>query len=338
MAAASMKIIQNGTCLKGNERHAILAIGNFDGVHLGHQAVLQQTKQLANASGKPFGAIVFEPHPRTFFAPDNPVFRLTPLHVKIRLMQKLGLDVLSVLTFNHALASTSAEEFVENILVGQHGISHIVCGYNFCFGARRQGNVSFLKQMGDAFDFGVSVIDPVLMNNNADDDVPNSSSIIREKLRQGHMRDAADLLGYWWHLQGPVIEGDRRGRDMGYPTANIYIDQGGWPKLGIYAVRVKIGEEKHFRPGVAYIGSRPTFHKQGVVLEVHLFDFSEDIYGKYLNVELIEFIRPDAAFENTEKLVAEMDEDSLKARKILTDLMSGGDPMAQHILGAIADP
>ena len=328
-----MKIIQNGTCLNDSHRNAVLAIGNFDGIHLGHQAVLKQTEQLAKANDKPFGVIVFEPHPRTFFRPDTPVFRLTPLEVKARLMEKLGLDVLSVLTFDRSLAAMSAHDFIEKILINQHGISHIVCGYDFHFGNKRAGDVALLKQMGAEFGFGVTSIDPVFMAENTYGDVPYSSSMIREKLRYGHMRQAAELLGYWWHLRGPVVEGDKRGRDLGYPTANIFIEQGGWPKLGIYAVRVTINGETEKRPGVAYIGSRPTFHKHGVVLEVHLFDFAGDLYGKTLQVELIECLRSDAAFESVEKLITQMDEDSLKARAILADIASNGDPMAHHALG-----
>jgi len=331
-----MKIIQNGTCLKDGDRQAVLAIGNFDGVHLGHQAVLKQTEHLAKTTGKPFGVVVFEPHPRTFFQPENPVFRLTPLDVKARLMEKMGLDVLSVLTFDANLAAMSAHDFIENILVGQHGISHIVCGYDFRFGHKRAGDVNLLKQMGEVFDFGVTVIDPVMMHKDASNDVPYSSSTIRDKLRHGEMRQAANLLGYWWHLRGPVIEGDKRGRELGYPTANIFIDQGGWPKLGIYVVRVKIDAENQLRPGVAYIGSRPTFHKQGVVLEVHLFDFDDDLYGKTLKVELIECLRADTAFETTQKLITQMDEDSLKARRILADMTASSDPLSQNRLGALA--
>lgn len=333
-----MKIIQNGTPLKDSDRHAVLAIGNFDGVHLGHQAVLKQTEQIALASGKPYGAIVFEPHPRTLFSPDDPVFRLTPLGVKARLLAALGLDVLSVLTFDRNLAAMSANDFVVKTLIAQHGISHIVCGYDFRFGRKRQGDVAYLKQMGEEFGFGVTAIKPVLMHENTHDTVPYSSSVIREKLKQGDMRGAADLLGYWWHLSGPVVEGDRRGRTIGYPTANIFIDQGGWPKRGIYAVRVVIDDEARLRDGVAYIGNRPTFNGQGVVLEVHLFDFDDDIYTKNLKVELIEFIRPDAAFETTEKLIVQMDEDSLKARRILSEMIATGDPMSHHRLGGVANP
>jgi riboflavin kinase / FMN adenylyltransferase len=331
-----MKIIQNGTRLKDSHRQAVLAIGNFDGVHLGHQAVLRQTEHLAKANGKPFGVVVFEPHPRTFFRPEKPVFRLTPLDVKARLMEKMGLDVLSVLTFDRNLAAMSAHDFIENILVGQHGISHIVCGYDFRFGHKRTGDVALLKQMAEEFGFGVTVIEPVLLHENTHADEPYSSSAIREKLRHGEVRGAANLLGYWWHLRGPVVEGDKRGRELGYPTANIFIDQGGWPKLGIYAVRVKIDDEKRPRPGVGYIGSRPTFHKNGVVLEVHLFDFDADLYGKTLKVELIECLRSDAAFESAEKLIAQMDEDSLKAHRILDDMTAGTDPMSQNWLGAHA--
>jgi len=235
-------------------------------------------------------------------------------------MQQLGLDLLSVLAFDGALAAMPARDFVEKILVGRHGISHIVCGYDFCFGHKRQGDVAYLKQMGELFEFDVSIIDPVFMPEDKSADAPYSSSVIREKLRQGHMRAAADLLGYWWHLSGPVVEGDRRGRTIGYPTANIHIDQGGWPRLGIYAVRVQIGDKEQSLPGVAYIGTRPTYDKQGVVLEVHLFDFSADIYGENLTVELIEFIRPDAAFTTTQELVSQMDEDKAHARAILADM------------------
>lgn len=329
-----MKIIQNGTYLKDDHRQAVLAIGNFDGVHLGHQAVLKQTEQIAKANDKPYGAVVFEPHPRTFFTPDNPIFRLTPLQIKAQLMATLGLDLLSVLTFDRALAAMQAKDFVENILVQQLGLSHIVCGYDFCFGNKRQGNVAYLQEMGEAYDFGVTVIDPVLMRRNSHDNLPYSSTVIREKLLAGDMRSAADLLGYWWRLSGPVVEGDKRGRTIGYPTANLRIDQGGWPKLGIYAVRIAIGDEKLSRPGVAYIGNRPTFKGEDVVLEVHVFDFVKDIYGENLTVELIKFLRPDAAFDTTEKLITQMDEDSARARQIFAKMVSEGDPFSHFGLTA----
>ncbi len=331
-----MNIIQNGCCLKDGDRAAVLAIGNFDGVHLGHQAVLKQTAQIARATNQPFGAITFEPHPRTYFRPAEPVFRLTPLAVKARLMQALGLDLLSVLTFNSDLAAMTAREFVEKILVRQHGISHIVCGYDFCFGHKRQGDVPFLQQMGAEYNFAVTVINPVLMAKKDHENEPYSSSVIREKLRQGNMPAAAELLGYWWQLSGLVVEGDKFGRTIRYPTANLSINQGGWPHLGIYAVRITIEGEEKSRDGVAYIGDRPTFNKEGIVVEVHLFDFADDLYGKNLNVEFIAFIRPDATFETPDELVQRMDEDASIARKILADMRVSGDPMSKFELGAIA--
>jgi riboflavin kinase/FMN adenylyltransferase len=289
---------------------AVAAIGNFDGVHRGHRAVIDAAVARAAAFGGPAIAVTFEPHPRDVLRPSDPVFRLTDARAKLRLLAATGLDGALVLTFNQAFSNLSAEDFVERILVGRLGIRGATIGFDFHFGHQRRGSPAFLSEQGERFGFSVETAPPL-----EDEGRPVSSSSIRAALAEGRVVEAAELLGYPWFASGPVIKGDQRGRDLGFPTANIHLDQNCSLKHGIYAVRIAV--DGVIRDGVASFGTRPTFDDGAPLLEVHVFDFSGDLYGKDVDVAFIGWIRPELKFDSADALVARMNEDARLARAAL---------------------
>jgi riboflavin kinase/FMN adenylyltransferase len=307
-------------------RGAVLAIGNFDGVHRGHQALLQSALATAKKLGRKSGAIVFEPHPRDYFQPDHPQFRLTALNEKIRLFRKLGLDVAVVLPFNVHLANLTAELFIERILVAGLGVTHVVVGYDFFFGKDRKGTPDGLARAGVEMGFGVTLISPV-----AEKGEVFSSSAVRLMLAQGEVREAAHALGHWWRISGKVVGGAKRGTIMGFPTANLPMPKGTGLGHGIFAVRIYLPGGA-VQTGAAYLGTRPTFDDGKPVLEVFLFDFDGDLYGREIEVEFIDFIRADRRFESMETLVAQMKIDCDKARRMLA-AVGADDPMKRYPLG-----
>ena len=306
---------------------AVLAIGNFDGVHRGHQAVLNEVKRLAAAEGRRTGAVVFEPHPREFFAPDQPFFRLTPLPVKLELLEALGLDQTFVLTFDKALSSLSSEDFVTGVVGKGFGASHVVVGYDFTYGKGRTGSVEQLAAFGKTLGFGVDVVAPVTLAGG----VTFSSSTIRDHLRKGEVREAADQLGYWWRARGRVGHGAGRGKGLGFPTLNYKLAPGQDVSHGIYAMRVHHAGQRYHAAG--YVGPRPTFGRDDPVLEAYLLDFSGDLYGEQVEVEFIDFIRPDHAFDSPEALAAQMAADCERAKSVL-QAVDADDPMRRYTLGA----
>jgi len=314
-------------------RGGVIAIGNFDGVHRGHQVLLALARDIAEERRTPFGLVTFEPHPRTFFRPDDPVFRLSPLPLKARLVAALGAKFVVGLTFDRDFASLEPEAFVRKLIADRLGAAHVVTGYDFHFGRGRKGNAATLKSLGETLGFGVSSIEQVTEDDGV---APVASSAIRAALRHGHVEAAAHQLGYWWTVLGDVVVGDGRGRDLGYPTANLVLEPGCEPKEGIYAVRVRIDDEpgRPARAGAAYIGNRPTFGTNRPFIEVHLLDFSSDLYDRRLAIEFIAFVRPDQAFEGAEKLKRQMDDDCRAIAAILDDL-ARNDPMQRHPLGRL---
>jgi riboflavin kinase / FMN adenylyltransferase len=290
---------------------AVVAMGNFDGVHRGHQAVIAAAQQRAKALGKPAAVLTFEPHPRSFFVPDEPLFRLTDEAAKLRLLASTELDGAIVLTFNAALAGLTADEFVTRILVGRFGISGAVIGFNFHFGKNRAGSPDFLAAEGRKFGFTVDVIDPFELNGR-----PVSSGPIRDALAAGRPEEAATLLGFPWFISGEVIYGDQRGRDLGFPTANLSLDAACGLRHGVYAVRVAVGDRLY--DGVANFGRRPMFDSGVVLLEVFLFDFAGDLYGKPIDVAFIAWIREEKFFGSIDELVQAINEDSRQARATLS--------------------
>lgn len=294
---------------------AVFAIGNFDGVHLGHQAVLGAARDHARSQELFFGVLTFEPHPRTVLRPDPQPFRLTPSLIKRRHFEMLGVDLMVEMTFNLALARVPAPSFVEDILVGQLGLAQIVVGWDFCFGKNREGNAVVLREIGTKLGFEVSIIRPV---SDAEEEV-YSSNLIREHLRNGQPASAAALLGHLWEIVGTVEKGEERGRTIGFPTANIALGDYLVPKMGVYAVRAghDAGGDTVWRDGVANIGVRPTVGADAPLLELHLLDFDGDLYGQDWRVALVDFIRPEKKFDGLEALKKQIHADAREARQVL---------------------
>lgn len=298
-------------------RGCVVAIGNFDGLHRGHQELLNVAKAEAARRGVRWGILTFEPHPGSFFRPNEPVFRLTPLPLKMRLASAYGADFLAVAAFDATLAGSSPEEFVLRFIVSQLQASHVVTGYDFHFGKGRKGTPETLAQLGALHDFGVTTVDQV--TDDGDGQAPFSSSSIRSALRRGHMRSAAHELGYRWIVMGEVVHGDKRGRTIGFPTANIIVDPGAEPARGIYAVEVRDAAAAGTPAwlGAAYFGDRPTFNTNRTFLETYLMDVDIDLYGRTLLVSFHDLIRGDKTFASVGELVDQMKADCGLAREIL---------------------
>lgn len=301
----------NAAALRG----AVVAIGNFDGVHRGHRSVIERALNRAREGGKPAAVMTLEPHPRSYFRPDARLFRLSDERQKLRLLAASGLDGAVVLTFNAALAGLPAEEFVRRILIERLAVSGVAIGFDFHFGQGRGGSPAFLKEAGERFGFPVDIVPPL-----EDEGRPVSSGTIRTALEAGRVVEAAELLGHPWFISGEVVHGEKRGRELGFPTANLKLDPACGLKHGIYAVRVGIGEQRY--DAVASFGRRPTFDNGAPLLEVYLFDFSGDLYGKTLDVALIGWLRPEEKFDSLDALVAQMNVDAARARDVLK--RSGG--------------
>jgi len=292
----------------------VVAMGNFDGVHLGHRAVIQAALQMAQAHGRPALAVTFEPHPRRFFSPNTPQFRLTDEAAKLRLLAGTGLAGAVVMTFDKVRAGTSAQDFIHHELIERLGISGIAVGYDFHFGKGRVGSPSLLVNEAPRLGIEVDVQPHVDIEER-----PVSSSAIRMALAEGQIDDATRMLDGPWFITGEVIHGEKRGRDLGFPTANIRLDANCGLKHGIYAVRVGRGQGKDQRrfDGVASFGRRPTFDNGAPLLEVFLFDFKGDLYGAVLDVAFIGFIREELKFDSVDALVVQMNDDSARARAML---------------------
>jgi riboflavin kinase/FMN adenylyltransferase len=303
-------VIRDTTPAASIPKRAVVAMGNFDGVHLGHRAVIIAALDMARAHGRPALAVTFEPHPRRFFRPNTPQFRLTDETSKLRLLAGAGLAGAVVMTFDKARAGTTAQDFIHHDLIGRLGISGIAVGYDFHFGKGRAGSPSLLVREAPRLGIEVDVQPHIDI-----DERPVSSSAIRMALAEGQIEGATAMLDGPWFVTGEVIHGEKRGRDLGYPTANIKLDKNCGLKHGIYAVRVGRGKERF--DGVASFGRRPTFDNGAPLLEVFLFDFSGDLYGTILDVAFIAFIRDELKFNDIDALVLQMNDDSAKARAAL---------------------
>jgi riboflavin kinase / FMN adenylyltransferase len=293
-------------------------MGNFDGLHRGHAVLIGQARELARAEGRPAAVLTFEPHPRSVFFPATEPFRLTPFRVKERELARLGIDLLFVQHFDRAFSAKSAEDFIADVIVAAVGASHVVVGWDATFGNRRRGNPELLRAVGVHHGFGVTVVEPV----RGEDATVYSSTHIRELLKAGKPREAAALLGRDWEIDGRVAVGDRRGRTIGFPTANLGLDDYLHPAFGVYAVRVcgdgpddPLGGRTI--DGVANIGLRPTVGGLVPRLEANLFDIDVDLYGRHLRVALVDFIRPEQKFPGLDALKAQIAEDAAKAQAIL---------------------
>lgn len=312
-----MRIIRDTEFLDPTDRGAAAAIGNFDGVHLGHQTVIDLTRQAAKAASAPLGIMTFEPHPRTYFAPDLAPFRLMNAAAKASQMEKLGVEKLYEVPFNDALAALAPREFAQVVIADRLGLAHVVVGADFCFGKGRAGTVKDLQNFGAEMGFGVTVA-PI--KNIGDTAI--SSTAIRTALSDGRPKDAADMLGHWHRIEGEVIHGEQRGRELGYPTANMSIDGLHPPKFGVYAVKADVldGPHKGSYLGAASIGVRPMFGENVPNCETFIFDFKGDLYGSQISIALVAFLRPELKFNGIAELITRMDADCDQARGILANV------------------
>ena len=306
-----MRIHRDTVYLDPSDRGATVAIGNFDGVHLGHQAILEQAGSAAKA---PLGVVTFEPHPREYFSPNGEPFRLMSAEARANRLEKLGVEHLYELSFNASLAELSPEEFARDILAERLGLAHVTVGADFRFGKDRAGTASDLEAFGARFGFGVRTAELVELGG-----LEVSSTQIRVALSEGRPRDAALMLGHHHRIEGIVEKGDQRGRELGYPTANMSIAGLHAPKFGVYAVRLDVlsGDNAGTYDGVASLGVRPMFGENVPNFETHVFDFRGDLYGAEMSVALVEYLRPEEKFDSLDALIAQMDADSNRSREIL---------------------
>jgi riboflavin kinase / FMN adenylyltransferase len=293
---------------------AVVAIGNFDGVHRGHVAVLRRALALAARLGRPCAVLTFEPHPSDYFFGADTIFRLTPSETKAAALARLGMDAMIVLTFDAALAALSPEEFVRDVLVRRLGVGGIVAGYDFHFAKGRSGTPASLIEAGGRYGFAVEIVEQIGADSSGSIE-PASSTATRSALEAGDVRRARLLLGHPYFVIGEVVHGEKRGKNLGFPTANLRLHHSVRLRHGIYAVEVAIGAERH--GGVASFGTRPTFDDGAPLLEVFIFDFSGDLYGKQIEVAFIGFIRDEQKFASVDALVAEMKHDAATAREML---------------------
>lgn len=308
-----MRVHHHWQGLGKDARGASVAMGNFDGVHLGHRSVID----LARRPGVPLGIVTFEPHPRQVFAPDAAPFRLMNAEARANRLAKLGVQQLYQLPFDKTLASLTPQAFARDVLADGLGVSHVVVGADFCFGKGRAGTAADLTELGKEHGFDVTVA-PLLSVGGRE----VSSTAIRQALTEGRPRDAAAMLGHWHRIEGEVIHGEKRGRELGYPTANMSVDGLHLPRHGVYAVKVDIltGPQAGPYMGAASLGVRPMFGENRPNLETFLFDFAGDLYGQHLSIAFVDFLRPELKFDGLDALITQMEADCTEARAILSAL------------------
>lgn len=308
---------RDGDPVPASLERAVVAIGNFDGVHRGHQRLIAVTQEEAARVGRPAAVLTFEPHPRRLFRPQEPLFRLTPEPVKLRILERLGLDGVFVRRFDAALAAMTARDFVAGLLACELRVSGLVVGHDFHFGRGREGTPALIEALCRDLGLACAVVPAVEAEGR-----PVSSSAVRRALEAGDAKGANDLLGYRWFVRGEVRHGDKRGRTLGFPTANMALGEDCRLRHGIYAVRV--AAEGEVREGVASFGRRPTFDNGAPLLEVFVFDFAGDLYGRPLEVEFVAWIRGEERFAGADALAARMEEDARQARRLLRDACGDG--------------
>ena len=303
-----MQVQKNLTEANADIQNAVVVIGNFDGVHRGHCILLEKGKQIAELLGKKLAVLTFEPHPRRLFRPDDPPFRITPEELKAERLEECGVDILFSLNFDWDFASQSAANFIEDVIIKGINPAHIVVGYDFCFGQLRKGKPE---------DFRAAGIDTTIVEKIAEEDEKLSSSRIRMALRHGKIEEANALLGWEWEIRGTVVKGDQRGRELGYPTANVPLGGTVHPAYGIYATWVQVEGEDEWRPSATNLGIRPMFEVPEALVETFIFDFDQEIYGKTLRVKPVKRLRGEAKFETLEDLITQMAKDCEQAKEVL---------------------
>lgn len=321
MGDATIHRIGTSSDLPASCRGGVVAVGNFDGVHRGHQVVLERALSEASSRGVPALALTFEPHPRTLFQPGQPVFRITPAPMRALILQALGFHAVVEQTFDRDFAGRSAETFVRDVLVGDLGVSHVVTGFDFHFGRGREGSPAFLTGAGERLGFGVTCVEAFRDEGSA----VVSSSRIRTLLCEGDVAQAAAALGYRYTVRGEVVHGKKLGRTLGFPTANMVLPADNGLRHGIYAVRLRRSDGS-LHDGVASFGRRPTVDADGAaLLEIFVFDFSDDLYGETCSVSFFGFLRGEEKFDGLDALTAQMRRDEAEARALL----AGVRPLSQ---------
>lgn len=307
-----MEIFRNSTKDLVNARGGVFALGNFDGVHLGHKEIISKAISIGEKNNIPSGVLIFQPHPRKFFRPNDENFIISDIKTRSYLLENCGLDFLGILDFDKKMSNLTPYEFVDNVINNAIDVSHLIVGYNFKFGKDRSGDVQALTDICKKLKIDLSIIDKV-----EGDNYIFSSSSVRDCLRKADLKGAKKIIGDYWTVKGEVIKGDQRGRQIGFPTANISME--GWiePLFGVYAVKVSI--DGLLYKGVANLGIRPTFGQSSPLLEVHLFDYSGDLYGNDIVISFIDFIREEKKFDGIEALKKQIEIDSTKAIELIIE-------------------
>ncbi|MCC7259456.1 MAG: bifunctional riboflavin kinase/FAD synthetase [Alphaproteobacteria bacterium] len=306
-----MRIIRSNAPCPPDARGAAIALGNFDGLHMGHRKVIGQAVEAARSERIPAAVMTFEPHPRRFFTPSHAPIRIMRLRTKLRLLEEMGVDILFLMRFDAAFSRIPAESFVQDILQKKYAVRHVVVGHDFIFGHKRGGNAETLYRMAEGCGFDFTQVTTV-----REEGAICSSTHVRELLAKGDVAGAARMLGHAYEVEGHVQHGDKRGRELGIPTANLAMGDMFPPAYGIYAVRASVADGA-WQDGAASFGVRPTFGTNAPLLEVHLFDFGESIYGRRLRVRFVEWIREERAFADVAALKDAMAEDCRVAKKML---------------------
>ena len=309
------RVIRSFGEISSSDWDTVAAVGNFDGIHLGHQKIIEKAAKIAHDKRAPLSIVTFEPHPRMLFQNDGIPFRLTNSRTKESALSKLGVQVIFELQFDQAFSQISAEGFVLNVLKNALKLKHVVCGYDFVFGHRRRGTAEILENLAKEVDIGVTRMPAI----SEDDGAVYSSTRVRQCLSEGDPLGAADLLGRSWSFSAVVERGDQRGRTIGFPTCNLRVIDLIQPAHGVYAVYAKIDSEETWMPGVANFGRRPTVNDRGALFEVNLFDLECDHYDKRLTISVVDFIRPEKKFSGLEELKNQIALDAQCAREILSN-------------------
>lgn len=307
-----LKTVHAWKNLPSEERGASIALGNFDGVHRGHQQVIAQAAKAALTGKTPLGVISFDPHPRRLFRPTEPAFKLMTQGQQARALAGLGVDMFYLLPFDFEMASFGDREFVEKVLVEGLGVAHVAAGFDISFGRGRTGSPDLLRAYGQEYGFTVSIAEPVA----GGDGEKFSSTAVRDALRAGQPEQAAAILGRPFAIEGVVRRGQQLGRQLGFPTANVEVEDYVVPKLGVYATRTRLPEGREV-PGVANLGNNPTTGLVETRLETWLFDFDEDLYGQIIETDLVAFLRPELKFDSLELMIEQIRRDEQAARAIV---------------------